>query len=243
MEIVFSYPGRRPHRSSTPSRRRLPAAAGHLPGDLADGPARLAARRRRLRVRRSARADGGGVLMSALTSPLGSGPGGPSSRSPRRSSAAGAASCAACRSRPRSARSSSASSSSSRSSGPWVAPYDPSATTAGQALPMAPTASHLLGTTATGQDVLSQLLAGTRSTVVLGLLTGAIATLLAVVVGHVGRLPRRDGRRGAVAAGQCVPRAPGAAAAGGRPRLPAPLRPAADRDRPQRARAGRGGRG
>ena len=67
--------------------------------------------------------------------------------------------------------------------GPWVAPYDPSATTAGQALPMAPTASHLLGTTATGQDVLSQLLAGTRSTVVLGLLTGAIATLLAVVVG------------------------------------------------------------
>lgn len=67
--------------------------------------------------------------------------------------------------------------------GPWVAPFDPSATTTGQALPMGPTASHLLGTTATGQDVLSQLLAGTRSTVVLGLLTGAIATLLSVLVG------------------------------------------------------------
>jgi peptide/nickel transport system permease protein len=67
--------------------------------------------------------------------------------------------------------------------GPWVAPFDPSATTTGQALPMGPTASHLLGTTATGQDVLSQLLAGTRSTVVLGLLTGVIATLLSVVVG------------------------------------------------------------
>ncbi len=67
--------------------------------------------------------------------------------------------------------------------GPWLAPLDPSATTAGQALPLGPSGSHLLGTTATGQDVLSQLLTGTRSTVVLGLLTGAIATALAVLVG------------------------------------------------------------
>ena len=67
--------------------------------------------------------------------------------------------------------------------GPWIAPYDPAATIAGQALPTAPSASHLLGTTATGQDVLSQLLTGTRSTVVLGLLTGVIATSLSVLVG------------------------------------------------------------
>jgi peptide/nickel transport system permease protein len=67
--------------------------------------------------------------------------------------------------------------------GPWVAPYDPSATTPGQALPQAPNAHHLLGTTGSGQDVLSQLLTGTRSTVVLGLLTGLIATGLAVLVG------------------------------------------------------------
>jgi peptide/nickel transport system permease protein len=67
--------------------------------------------------------------------------------------------------------------------GPWIAPYDPSATTPGQALPIGPTTSHLLGTTATGQDVLSQLLVGTRSTVVLGLLTGVIATLLSVLIG------------------------------------------------------------
>jgi peptide/nickel transport system permease protein len=67
--------------------------------------------------------------------------------------------------------------------GPTVAPYDPSATTAGQALPVGPSLHHLLGTTATGQDVLSQLLTGTRSTVVLGLLTGAIATALSVLVG------------------------------------------------------------
>ncbi|MFZ1995469.1 MAG: ABC transporter permease [Solirubrobacteraceae bacterium] len=67
--------------------------------------------------------------------------------------------------------------------GPWLAPFDPSATTTAQALPLGPTSSHVLGTTATGQDVLSQLLAGTRATVVLGLLTGAIATLLSVLVG------------------------------------------------------------
>ena len=47
----------------------------------------------------------------------------------------------------------------------------------------APNVTHLLGTTATGQDVLSQLLVGTRSTVVLGLLTGLIATILSVVIG------------------------------------------------------------
>lgn len=67
--------------------------------------------------------------------------------------------------------------------GPWIAPFDPSATTPGQALPLGPTATHLLGTTATGQDVLSQLLVGTRSTVVLGLLTGVIATTLSVLIG------------------------------------------------------------
>ncbi len=67
--------------------------------------------------------------------------------------------------------------------GPWLAPFDPSATNPGQALPLAPTASHLLGTTSTGQDVLSQILVGIRSTVVLGLLTGVIATALSVVFG------------------------------------------------------------
>lgn len=66
--------------------------------------------------------------------------------------------------------------------GPAIAPYDPSATTT-QVVPMAPTLHHLLGTTQSGQDVLSQLLDGLRSTVVLGLLTGVIATVLAVSVG------------------------------------------------------------
>jgi len=77
--------------------------------------------------------------------------------------------------------------------GPTVAPFDPTATTPGQALPLGPNATHLLGTTATGQDVLSQLLVGTRSTVVLGLLTGLIATVLSVLIGtsagFLGRVP------------------------------------------------------
>ncbi|HUA70953.1 MAG TPA: ABC transporter permease [Solirubrobacteraceae bacterium] len=67
--------------------------------------------------------------------------------------------------------------------GSAIAPFDPNATTPGQALPLPPNTTHLLGTTATGQDVLSQLLVGTRSTVVLGLLTGLIATILSVVIG------------------------------------------------------------
>jgi peptide/nickel transport system permease protein len=66
--------------------------------------------------------------------------------------------------------------------GPAIAPYDPSATTT-QVVPLAPTLHHLLGTTQSGQDVLSQLLVGLRATVVLGLLTGVIATVLAVSVG------------------------------------------------------------
>ena len=67
--------------------------------------------------------------------------------------------------------------------GPLIAPFDPGATAVGQALPTSPSTAHLLGTTATGQDVLSQLLVGTRSTVVLGLLTGVIATALSIVIG------------------------------------------------------------
>jgi peptide/nickel transport system permease protein len=66
--------------------------------------------------------------------------------------------------------------------GPAIAPYDPSATTT-QTSALGPNIHHLLGTTSTGQDVLSQLLVGLRSTVVLGLLTGVFATVLAVLVG------------------------------------------------------------
>jgi peptide/nickel transport system permease protein len=65
--------------------------------------------------------------------------------------------------------------------GSTMAPYDPSAIS-GQVL-APPSAAHLLGTTQTGQDVLSQLLVGTQSTLLIGFVTGVIATVLSVIVG------------------------------------------------------------
>ncbi|MBV9384687.1 MAG: ABC transporter permease, partial [Streptosporangiaceae bacterium] len=68
--------------------------------------------------------------------------------------------------------------------GPLVAPYSPNAsssTTSGT--PMPPSAAHWLGTTQVQQDVLSQLLAGGRSTILVSLVAGAVATVLAVLFG------------------------------------------------------------
>jgi peptide/nickel transport system permease protein len=67
--------------------------------------------------------------------------------------------------------------------GPAIAPYDPSATNPLATGPAGPTLHHLLGTTSTGGDVLSQLLVGLRSSVVLGVLTASIATLLSMATG------------------------------------------------------------
>ncbi len=66
--------------------------------------------------------------------------------------------------------------------GPALAPYNPNTTTA-QAVPGPPNIHHLFGTDATGGDVLSEMLVGTRSTVEVGLLTGVIATLFSVLIG------------------------------------------------------------
>jgi ABC-type dipeptide/oligopeptide/nickel transport system permease subunit len=65
--------------------------------------------------------------------------------------------------------------------GPMVAPYDPSAI--GPDVLAPPSATHLLGTTNTGQDVLSQLLVGSRATLLVGFGAGAVATVLSVIVG------------------------------------------------------------
>ena len=68
--------------------------------------------------------------------------------------------------------------------GPLVAPYEPSFQNPNPALSLhAPNAAHLLGTTQSGEDVLSQLLTGIRLTLELGLLVGLIATFLSVLVG------------------------------------------------------------
>src|SRR4029077_16285848 len=78
--------------------------------------------------------------------------------------------------------------------GSTLAPYDPSRTfSLTESFPLPPSAHHLLGTTQQQQDVLSQLLVGTRSTVLVAFIAGWIATVLSVVVGvtagYMGRLP------------------------------------------------------
>jgi peptide/nickel transport system permease protein len=68
--------------------------------------------------------------------------------------------------------------------GPWVAPYNPSAslsTTNG--VPQPPSAAHWLGTTQVQQDVFSQLLTGARSTFLVAFLAGVVATVLSVLIG------------------------------------------------------------
>jgi peptide/nickel transport system permease protein len=68
--------------------------------------------------------------------------------------------------------------------GPYVTPYDPSFQIPSLSASLqAPSAAHLLGTTQSGQDVLSQLLVGIRLTLELAFIVGAVATVLAVVVG------------------------------------------------------------
>ncbi|GCE26905.1 peptide ABC transporter permease [Dictyobacter alpinus] len=49
----------------------------------------------------------------------------------------------------------------------------------------APSAAHWLGTTAVGQDIFSQLVVGTRSSIFWGFLTGIAVTLLSIAVGLI----------------------------------------------------------
>jgi peptide/nickel transport system permease protein len=68
--------------------------------------------------------------------------------------------------------------------GPEFTPYDPSFQNPNpNASLLSPSAQHLLGTTQSGQDVLSQLLVGIRMTLVLAAEVGVIATVLSVLVG------------------------------------------------------------
>lgn len=64
---------------------------------------------------------------------------------------------------------------------PWIAPYDPRSTQFGQSEGLS--WSHPLGTTNQGEDVLSQLVFGSRTSMVVGLLAGALVTVIGVVIG------------------------------------------------------------
>lgn len=64
---------------------------------------------------------------------------------------------------------------------PLVAPYSPSAQAFAPGAP--PSSAHLLGTTSYGQDIFSQLVWGTRQTLLIGLFGGLAATALSVLIG------------------------------------------------------------
>jgi ABC-type dipeptide/oligopeptide/nickel transport system ATPase component/ABC-type dipeptide/oligopeptide/nickel transport system permease subunit len=68
--------------------------------------------------------------------------------------------------------------------GPLVVGIDPTATGADSMQP--PTADHWLGTTQAGEDVLAQLLYGSRVSLAVGLLAAVVATIVSSVVGLVG---------------------------------------------------------
>ena len=68
--------------------------------------------------------------------------------------------------------------------GPFFMPYNPNATSHLFITP--PSAAHWLGTTVVGEDIFSQLIYGTRTSVFWGLATALVVTVLSVLVGMVG---------------------------------------------------------
>ncbi|HEX4059733.1 MAG TPA: ABC transporter permease [Streptosporangiaceae bacterium] len=71
---------------------------------------------------------------------------------------------------------------------PVISPFPPG--DANFARSLSPSGAHLLGTTGSGQDALSQLLWGARVSLLVGFVAGAAASVIAIVVGLVaGYLP------------------------------------------------------
>ena len=68
-------------------------------------------------------------------------------------------------------------------SGPMMATIPNTSVSTTLSTPQPPSAAHLLGTTQIQQDVLSQLLVGGRSTILVSLVAGLAATVLAVLFG------------------------------------------------------------
>lgn len=66
---------------------------------------------------------------------------------------------------------------------PWVAPYNPEATTGNPFSP--PSRAHLLGTNDVGQDILSELIYGIRISLTIGFLAAAVAISIGTVVGII----------------------------------------------------------
>lgn len=67
---------------------------------------------------------------------------------------------------------------------PWIAPYGPTQKDR-TALRQPPSWEHWLGTTHMGEDVLSQIIYGTRGVIVVGFLAAFIATIIAITIGVI----------------------------------------------------------
>lgn len=67
---------------------------------------------------------------------------------------------------------------------PWLAPYDPSVRVATPFSP--PSSAHLLGTNDVGQDLFSELIFGTRVSLLVGVVAAAAALVLGLTVGLLG---------------------------------------------------------
>lgn len=76
---------------------------------------------------------------------------------------------------------------------PWLAPYDP-AERVGRPF-SAPSAEHWLGTNDVGQDLLSELIYGSRVSLTVGIVAAVVALILGTTVGVLaGYYPKRLGR-------------------------------------------------
>jgi peptide/nickel transport system permease protein len=65
---------------------------------------------------------------------------------------------------------------------PWIAPYEPNEPDLGHTLE-SPSATHWLGTDALGRDTLSRIIFGTRTSLEIGLIVVAIASLIGITLG------------------------------------------------------------
>ena len=75
--------------------------------------------------------------------------------------------------------------------GPWLTPYSPYAYDSAAFLQ--PSSEHWLGTNSLGQDIFSQLIYGTRTSILIGLSVATCSTILVVVLGLLaGYFPKLD---------------------------------------------------
>lgn len=74
--------------------------------------------------------------------------------------------------------------------GPYLAPYSPTATnvTADAVPPFAPSADHLMGTDQLGRDLLSRILYGLRTSIIVGIVVRSVVMLVGGILGSAGAM-------------------------------------------------------